>query len=174
MLTPDGGVVVVVGGSAWASVARRGSREQDANKTRLALPLPLFLKCFHSTTTSLSHSTIFISQPAYTFWNMAKKTKDDVPNPNSVSNRDILQRFNFLYQASALLGMLETPPKAMEQPIPATLTGKARREEKRRRNRDRHSTAPIDLSRTYVRSMKAIGQKTNMRLYVVRRGEPGL
>ena len=49
MLTPDGGVVVVVGGSAWASVARRGSREQDADKTRLALPLPLFLKCFHST-----------------------------------------------------------------------------------------------------------------------------
>jgi ribonuclease P protein subunit RPR2 len=97
---------------------------------------------------------------------MAKKTKDDVPNPNSVSNRDILQRLNFLYQASALLGTIDTPPREMAAPVPASLKGKERRQEMRKRNRERHSTAPADLSRTYVRSMKAIGQKTNMRLCV--------
>lgn len=37
---------------------------------------------------------------------MAKKNKDEVPNPNSVANRDILQRLNFLYQASAYLSTM--------------------------------------------------------------------
>ena len=30
---------------------------------------------------------------------MGKKLKNDVPNPSSVSNRDVIQRLNFLYQA---------------------------------------------------------------------------
>ncbi|KAI0256061.1 hypothetical protein BJV78DRAFT_1168913 [Lactifluus subvellereus] len=34
---------------------------------------------------------------------MGKKNKDEAPNPNNVVNRDILQRLNFLYQASAYL-----------------------------------------------------------------------
>ena len=99
---------------------------------------------------------------------MAKKTKEDVPNPNSVSNRDILQRLNFLYQASALLSTVDVPPQPATLPIPATLKGKERKEEKRRRNRERHSIAPADLSRTYVRSMRAIGQKTNVRMCVIK------
>ena len=37
---------------------------------------------------------------------MAKKNKDEAPNPNSVANRDILQRLNFLYQASAYLSTM--------------------------------------------------------------------
>lgn len=105
--------------------------------------------------------------PLTTVTKMAKKTRDDVPNPNSVSNRDILQRLNFLYQASALLSMVDMPPQPMAPPIPATLKGKERKEEKRRRNRERHSITPADLSRTYVRSMRAIGQKTNMRMCVI-------
>lgn len=95
---------------------------------------------------------------------MAKKGKDDVPNVNSVSNRDILQRMNFLYQASAYLGSLQTPPKEFQGRLPAGIKGKEKKEEMRRRNKARHSTAPEDLSRAYVKSMKAIGQKTNMRL----------
>jgi hypothetical protein len=34
---------------------------------------------------------------------MGKKNKDEVPKPNNVVNRDILQRLNFLYQASVYL-----------------------------------------------------------------------
>lgn len=96
---------------------------------------------------------------------MAKKSKDEFPNPDSVSNRDVLQRLNFLYQASALLGTVQTPPKAFQEAIPKGLTGQERKEEKRRRNKARHSTACVDLSRAYVKSMKVIGQKTNTRLY---------
>ncbi|KAA1471748.1 Rpr2-domain-containing protein [Dentipellis sp. KUC8613] len=44
---------------------------------------------------------------------MAKKTKDEVPNPNSVSNRDVLQRLNFLYQASAYLDSISTSPRPL-------------------------------------------------------------
>lgn len=94
---------------------------------------------------------------------MAKKNKDDVPNVNSVTNRDILQRMNFLYQASTYLS-LQTPPKEFQGRLPAGLKGKEKKEEMRRRNKARHSTAPEDLSRAYVKSMKAIGQKTTMRL----------
>ena len=95
---------------------------------------------------------------------MGKKNKDDVPNPNSVTNRDILQRMNYLYQASAYLGSVQGPPKEFQGRIPAELKGKERKDEMRRRNKARHSTAPVDLSRAYVKSMKAIGQKTTMRM----------
>ncbi|THH12471.1 hypothetical protein EW146_g7668 [Bondarzewia mesenterica] len=43
---------------------------------------------------------------------MAKKNKDEAPNPNSVTNRDILQRLNFLYQASAYLDSIRVPEPA--------------------------------------------------------------
>lgn len=97
---------------------------------------------------------------------MAKKSKDDVPNPNSVMNRDILQRLNFLYQASQLLGTQIIPPPLAQESVPNRLKGKGRKREMRRRFKERHSTACEDLSRTYVKSMKAIGQKTNMRMCV--------
>ncbi|VDC01319.1 unnamed protein product [Peniophora sp. CBMAI 1063] len=48
---------------------------------------------------------------------MAKKSRaDEPPNPSSVANRDMLQRMNFLYQASAFLqtaslSLPQTSPK---------------------------------------------------------------
>lgn len=95
---------------------------------------------------------------------MAKKQKDDIPNPNSVANRDILQRLSYLYQASQLLGTSSVPPPPVPGPIPAGLHGAERRLEARRRTRERHGTAPADLARAYVRDMRAIGMKTNMRM----------
>ena len=95
---------------------------------------------------------------------MAKKTKDEAPNPNSVSNRDTLQRLNFLYQASVLLSANGAPPAPPPKPIASSVKGKLRKEEMRKRNLERHSTAKVDLARTYVKSMKAIGQKTNTRM----------
>ncbi|EKM54637.1 uncharacterized protein PHACADRAFT_123918 [Phanerochaete carnosa HHB-10118-sp] len=95
---------------------------------------------------------------------MAKKSKDDVPNPNSITNRDILQRLNFLYQASQLLGTQSVPPSVAQGPVPDSLRGRERKREMQRRFKERHSTAYADLSRTYVKNMKAIGRKTNMRM----------
>lgn len=95
---------------------------------------------------------------------MAKKSKEEFPNPNSVSNRDVLQRLNFLYQASTLLGTVQVPPEEFRQPTLSSLTGKEKKEEMRRRNKLRHSTACADLSRTYIKTLKTIGQKTNTRL----------
>ncbi|GJE94395.1 ribonuclease P protein subunit rpr2 [Phanerochaete sordida] len=96
---------------------------------------------------------------------MAKKPKDDPPNPHSVPHRDVLQRLNFLYQASRLLGAhAAPPPPPTHAPLPDTLHGAARRHAARERTRARHGTAPAELARTYVRNMRAIGQKTNVRM----------
>jgi RNase P subunit RPR2 len=37
---------------------------------------------------------------------MAKKTKNDAPNPNRVANREVMQRLNYLYQASVYLNSI--------------------------------------------------------------------
>ncbi|KAK0485300.1 RNAse P Rpr2/Rpp21/SNM1 subunit domain-containing protein, partial [Armillaria luteobubalina] len=72
---------------------------------------------------------------------MAKKPKDETPNVNSVPNKDIIQRLNFLYQASVYLnGVTSQSPS----------------------RRRRVSTS--DLSRSYVSSMKVVGQKTVVKM----------
>lgn len=97
---------------------------------------------------------------------MAKKTKDDVPNPNSVTNRDILQRLNFLYQASQLLGSMAPVQQCEEHPSPEQKpTGAESRARRRDRTKKRHPSTLADLSRAYTKSMKVIGQKTNVRMY---------
>lgn len=96
---------------------------------------------------------------------MAKRNRDEVPNPNSVVNRDILQRLNFLYQASQLLGSIAPSPPRYASP--KSLAGDAKKKTSmREQNKRRHPTTCADLSRSYVKSMKAIGQKTNVRMYV--------
>lgn len=95
---------------------------------------------------------------------MAKKDKDTVPGPGSVTNRDIMQRLNFLYQASQMLGALGLSHTGESQQKDAR--GKGKRVEKREKNRRRHPTNMLDLSRSYVQSMKTIGTKTNVRMYV--------
>lgn len=81
---------------------------------------------------------------------MAKKTPDDVPNPSSVTNRDILQRLNFLYQASAYLSHIptsnSTPPGQPGEPA-AQLTTQ-------------------DIAKSYVSCMKTVGQKTTVKMFV--------
>ncbi|KAL4074224.1 RNAse P Rpr2/Rpp21/SNM1 subunit domain-containing protein [Scleroderma yunnanense] len=74
------------------------------------------------------------------------KNKDQVPNPNNVANRDIIQRLNFLYQASVLLN---TIPSSRSQSL--------------QRNRNKHVT-PSELSRSYIDTMKTVGQKTNVKI----------
>lgn len=82
---------------------------------------------------------------------MAKK-KDEVPNANSVPNKDIIQRLNFMFQASVYLGA------AMPVPAPATTSSKRT---KRARKMNVH-----DLSKSYVNSMKIVANKTMVKMCV--------
>jgi ribonuclease P protein subunit RPR2 len=99
---------------------------------------------------------------------MAKKGKDDAPNPNSVANRDIIQRLNFLYQASVYLNTIPTPA----QPVASTSSSgqyaaksvNARKELKKKSTR---IFTTSDLARTYIANMKIVGQKTTVKMFVL-------
>ncbi|KAJ7282960.1 RNAse P Rpr2/Rpp21/SNM1 subunit domain-containing protein [Mycena rebaudengoi] len=83
---------------------------------------------------------------------MAKKNKDEAPNANSIVNRDIMQRLNFMYQASVYLsGVLPAPP-ADAAPVPQKRKKKARR------------MTIHDLSKSYVSSMKVVTNKTMVKM----------
>ncbi|KIY74103.1 Rpr2-domain-containing protein, partial [Cylindrobasidium torrendii FP15055 ss-10] len=78
---------------------------------------------------------------------MAKKSKDQIPNPNSVTNRDIIQRLNFLYQASIYMN------------------GISREDAPTKSNKKRRKRITTDqLSRHYISEMKAVGQKTIVKM----------
>jgi ribonuclease P protein subunit RPR2 len=120
---------------------------------------------------------------------MGKKNKDEAPNPNGVVNRDILQRLNFLYQASTYLESIsrqsDVRPKARSDPsidsteeVPADASGSvastlptaglpktqlARTE----RQRQRRVIQAADIGRGYVRAMRLIGQKTTVKMQVL-------
>jgi ribonuclease P protein subunit RPR2 len=89
---------------------------------------------------------------------MGKKTKDQVPNANSVPNRDIIQRLNFLYQASVYLDALPTASVSNEHLTLDSMITKTKR--------PRRSVNAKDLSRSYIRSMKIVGQKTTVKMLV--------
>ncbi|KAI0089286.1 RNAse P Rpr2/Rpp21/SNM1 subunit domain-containing protein [Irpex rosettiformis] len=100
-----------------------------------------------------------------------KKSQDNVPNPNNVQNRDIMQRLNFLYQASVFLGTSTQPvPHHHPRPEPTNSEPEVIKIVSRRQRRkqemleQRNPSTAIDLSRTYVRSMKVIGKKTTVRM----------
>ena len=106
---------------------------------------------------------------------MAKKGKEPAPNPNSVPNKDIIQRLNFLYQASSYLSRLDNvndtreldwSSKPIEAPVGGAATSAAPTKEhaKVRKRKPKRKGTARDLSRSYVKSMKIIGQKTNTRM----------
>ena len=98
---------------------------------------------------------------------MAKKQHSTAPpNPHSVPNRDIMQRLNFLYQASTYLSSLPgaeggaaSKTKAKAQPVTSSdLKGGGKQVD------ECPLATPAYLSRAYIRSMKTIGQKTVVKL----------
>ncbi|EJD03012.1 Rpr2-domain-containing protein [Fomitiporia mediterranea MF3/22] len=123
---------------------------------------------------------------------MGKKNKDDTPNINSVPNRDIIQRLNFLYQASSYLnglGVVRTPAApsgTSTRPVKEDVTSiedlpsedpenegvKANEDIGEKSPQGRGTRKPSgkrkatthDLARSYVKSMKIIGQKTNVKM----------
>jgi ribonuclease P protein subunit RPR2 len=83
---------------------------------------------------------------------MAKKkdkedTKTASPTPNGIPNRDIIQRLNFLNQASVYLQQISSTP---EHDSTSTL----------------ERGGVQDLSRFYVRCMKTIGTKAVVKMSV--------
>ena len=88
---------------------------------------------------------------------MGKKGKEQGPVPNlaGVQNRDIIQRVNFLYQASSYLGSI-SPPANQEDLVPE---GK-----NKKKNALRHPKSAAELSRSYVGTMRLVGQKTMVRM----------
>lgn len=107
---------------------------------------------------------------------MGKKNKekdvDQVPNPNNVSNRDIIQRLNFLYQASVYLNSVGVPrPSTPAAPGDADTekmgcveSGKQEKHKRKKRRKEVVNTS--DLSRIYIRTMKIVGQKTTVKMCV--------
>lgn len=94
---------------------------------------------------------------------MGKKDKNQGPvaNLSSVANRDIIQRINFLYQASAYLNTISPPaasPSSNDAPAHPP-KGKSKK-----KNTIRHPKSTSELSRCYVGSMRIVGQKAMVRM----------
>ncbi|KAG6861931.1 hypothetical protein C0995_009881 [Termitomyces sp. Mi166 len=99
---------------------------------------------------------------------MAKKGKDDTPTANSVVNRDIIQRLNFLYQASVYLNTLppsQRPTTSSSSTNTKPSSPKDLKTARKRRNKSlRHVTTASELSRSYIATMKSVGQKTTVKI----------
>ncbi|KAF5348648.1 hypothetical protein D9758_006762 [Tetrapyrgos nigripes] len=82
---------------------------------------------------------------------MAKTPKNETPGPNSVPNRDIMQRLNFLYQASVYLNSVDT---SSPQPTDTEQSWSRRKPNAR----------VGDISRNYIDMMKVVGTKTTVKM----------
>jgi len=111
---------------------------------------------------------------------MGKKQKDEIPNVNATPNRDIIQRLNFLYQASVYLQSLEPPipiiPDTEYVPSSSGSKNKGKGKESQvteythgkkkhtsRRNMRKIQTTG-DLARSYVQCMRLVEQKTTVKM----------
>jgi ribonuclease P protein subunit RPR2 len=100
---------------------------------------------------------------------MAKKGKEEpTPTINNVPNKDIIQRLNFMYQASAYLQSIqpqelpESLPEAPPNDAPVLGLNSRRKGKKRARNGTKKTMG--DLARSYVKSMKVVGQRTTVKM----------
>jgi ribonuclease P protein subunit RPR2 len=117
---------------------------------------------------------------------MGKKNKGAFPNPSNIANRDILQRLNFLYQASVYLDSISRkcgesvdtgagpstsdfgPPMSAAAASPSTpVLSKAARRKRDREQRKGRVIRAADIGQGYVRAMRLIGQKTTTKMSVI-------
>ena len=116
---------------------------------------------------------------------MGKKNKGEAPNPSNIVNRDILQRLNFLYQASVYLESIsrqsvgsqavdtEAGPSgrtlggstAGEKPdLSTTPQSKTERRKGNREQRKGRVVRAADIGQGYVRAMRLISQKATVKM----------
>lgn len=105
---------------------------------------------------------------------MGKKTKEDpAPTINSVQNRDIIQRLNYMYQAGTFLQGLHTQnavasSSSSEGTINEPMSSKRRKGGKKQKARRVGGLKTMgDLGRSYVHSMKVVGQRTTVKMCVI-------
>ncbi|KIL62399.1 hypothetical protein M378DRAFT_81285 [Amanita muscaria Koide BX008] len=94
---------------------------------------------------------------------MVKGNKDPIPNISSVQNREIIQRLNFLYQASVYLQNLSQTTLSPAS-TPKDEDKHARKgTQERKRHRQRIRTTD-ELSRAYIDTMLTVGKKTTVKM----------
>ena len=117
---------------------------------------------------------------------MGKKQKEETPNINATPNRDIIQRLNFLYQASAYLQSIDSEPSASipisNHPSSSRSISKSKAKEietadtskhtttqeaggKKKKKKHKRKQTTGDLARNYVQCMRIVGQKTTVKMY---------
>ena len=108
---------------------------------------------------------------------MPKKDKDPTPNPASIPNKDIIQRLNFLYQASVYLSNLSRDVPPTNVPHPGSSAFSAREEDqahskttnpksRHARQSQRRLRTTDDLSRAYVHTMSMVGKRATVKMCV--------
>jgi len=85
---------------------------------------------------------------------MGKKQKEETPNINATPNRDIIQRLNFLYQASVYLQSIS----------PSSSGSKAKHTQDLKKHISRRKRTTGDLARSYAQCMRVVGQKTTVKI----------
>ena len=116
-----------------------------------------------------------IGLPSFTtISTMGKKQKEETPNINATPNRDIIQRLNFLYQASVYLQSLEpsassnhpsSSGKGKAKEIQITDTSNHTRKAGGRKKKHKRKQTIGDIARNYVQCMCIVGQKTTVKMY---------
>ncbi|KAF8345514.1 RNAse P Rpr2/Rpp21/SNM1 subunit domain-containing protein [Amanita rubescens] len=106
---------------------------------------------------------------------MAKKDKEPIPNPASIPNKDIIQRLNFLYQASVYLTNLsyDVPPtnvpsgttsSALRRRHRGACTSKTKTKNLRSKQSRRRLRTADELARAYVDTMTMIGKRATVKM----------
>ncbi|KAL1746419.1 RNAse P Rpr2/Rpp21/SNM1 subunit domain-containing protein [Schizophyllum fasciatum] len=93
-----------------------------------------------------------------------KAAKDAAPSFGAVSNRDLLQRMNFLYQSSAYLNTILSYPSSSASTATAVPSPAERPIPQGEKMSKRRQATTADLSREYIKNMKAVGRKSVMRV----------
>jgi len=105
---------------------------------------------------------------------MVKKQKDDISSASATPNRDIIQRLNFLYQASVYLQSISTTSgtkdlvieKSSEE-LPDEITDSTHntvRRPKGKKSRRYRTKTLSDLARSYIDSLRLVAQKTTVKM----------
>ncbi|KAF8149498.1 RNAse P Rpr2/Rpp21/SNM1 subunit domain-containing protein [Crassisporium funariophilum] len=96
---------------------------------------------------------------------MVKKQKDETPNVNATANRDIMQRLNFLYQASVLLQSLAPPsPPSHKEDIQEPVSEASSSKDTLKKRQVRRKKTTGDLARSYIKCMRVVGEKTTVKM----------
>jgi len=90
------------------------------------------------------------------------KQREETPNINTTANKDIIQRLNFLYQASVYLQSLDV---GLPRETPALNESAHKRKYPRTKRKTRKRTTG-DLSREYIQCMRQVAQKTTVKMCV--------